>query len=215
MKTHDMNEFEWFDLWCEQHSRLLEKKDYPRLVHCCRQRLERDPADAHAVEALAEAYLLNHQQQAAIDMLTPYYMRDPDHPLYAHAILDAILAMGKKVDDFPWKTPPAVLDMNEDVLDACCDHLKPKRTPRTLFDLRYLFMGRAYLLFFGGRPAPGAGCGWQIRHFAGKGTAGGLGCQTAAKIADDERLTIGVRPCNGWLVGCLRGRGGECVRDRN
>ena len=147
MKTDDMNEFEWFDLWCEQHSHLLEKKDYPQLVQCCRHRRDRDPEDAHAVEALAEAYLLNHQQQDAIDMLTPYYKRDPEHPLYAHAILDALLAMGKRVEDFPWRTPPQVLSLNADILDACHAFLKPKRTPRTLFDLRYLFMGRAYLLF--------------------------------------------------------------------
>lgn len=32
MQGDDMDEFEWFDLWCEQHSHLLEKKDYPQLV---------------------------------------------------------------------------------------------------------------------------------------------------------------------------------------
>lgn len=147
MKADDVNEFEWFDVWCELYSHLLDKKDYPQLVQCCKQRLDRDPEDAHAVEALAEAYLLNHQQQAAIDMLTPYYMRDPEHPLYAHAILDALLAMGKKVEDFPWRTHPEVLALNADILDACYAFLKPKRSPRTLFDLRYLFMGKAYLLF--------------------------------------------------------------------
>ena len=32
MNVEDLNEFEWFDLWCEQHSHLLEAKNYPQLV---------------------------------------------------------------------------------------------------------------------------------------------------------------------------------------
>jgi hypothetical protein len=147
MHADDMNDFEWFDLWCEQHSHLMEEKDYPGLVQCCRQRLDRDPDDLHAMEALAEAYVLNNQHQEAIDMLAPHYKRTPGHPLFAHAILDALLAMGKKVEDFPWTTRPEVLALNGGILDECYAHLKPKRSPRSLFDLRYLFMGRAYLLF--------------------------------------------------------------------
>jgi hypothetical protein len=147
MRDDDMNDFEWFDLWGEQYSHLMEEKDYPGLVQCCRERLDRDPADLHAVEALAEAYILNNQHQVAIDMLAPYYKRDPEHPLFAHAILDALFAMGKKVEDFSWTTPPEVLALNGGILDECYAHLKPKRSPRSLFDLRYLFMGRAYLLF--------------------------------------------------------------------
>jgi len=142
-----MNEFEWFDLWCERHSRLMEEENYTQLVECCRERFERDPSDLHAVEALAEAYVLNNQNQDAIDMLTPYYMKDPEHPLYEHALLDALLAMGKRIEDFPWKTPPKVLNLTKDVVDACYMHLKPKRKPRTAFDLLFMFMGNAYLLF--------------------------------------------------------------------
>lgn len=142
-----MNDFEWFDLWCERHSHLTEEEDYGRLVECCRERFDRAPDDIHAVEALAEAYVLNNQNQDAIDLLTPYYMEDPEYPLYAHAILDALLAMGKRIDDFPWKAPPKVLSLTKDVLDACYVHLKSKRQPRTACDLLFMFMGTFYLLF--------------------------------------------------------------------
>lgn len=147
MREDEMNEFEWFDLWCERHSYLVDKEDYGQLVQCCRERLDRYPDDLHAVEALAEAYVLNNQSQDAIDMLTPYYMKDPEHPLYEHALLDALLAMDKRIEDFPWKAPPKVLNLTKDVVDACYTHLKPKRKPRTVFDLLFMFMGNAYLLF--------------------------------------------------------------------
>jgi hypothetical protein len=147
MREDDMNEFEWFDLWCERHSHLMEKEAYGQLVECCRERRDRHPDDLHAVEALAEAYVLNNQSQAAIDMLTPYYMKDPEHPLYERALLDALLAMGKRIEDFPWRTPPKVLNLTKDVVDACHTHLQPKRQPRTVFDLLFMFMGSAYLLF--------------------------------------------------------------------
>ena len=142
-----MNEFEWFDLWCERHSHLMDQEDYAQLVACCLERLERAPDDLHAVEALAEAYVLNNQSQAAIDLLTPYYMDDPEHPLYEHAILDALFSMGKGTEDFPWKTPPKILKLTKDVIDVCYTHLKPKRQPRTPFDLFFMFMGSGYLLF--------------------------------------------------------------------
>jgi len=142
-----MHDLEWFDLWCERYEQLMDEEDFAGLVQCCRERLERDPDDAHAVEALAEAYVLNNQNQDSIDMLTPYYMKDPEHPLYAHAILDALLAMGRKVEDFPWKSQPKLLELTKDTLDACYSHLKPKRRPRAVFDLHFMFMGDAYILF--------------------------------------------------------------------
>ncbi len=147
MEQNDMNRFEWFDLWCERHAHLMEEEDYGRLVECCRERYDRHHDDLHAVEALTEAYVLNKQYQDAIDLLTPYYMKDPEHPLFAHAILDALLGMGKQIGDFPWKTPPKILSLTKEVLDACYAHLKPKKLPRTPFDLLFMFMGSHYLLF--------------------------------------------------------------------
>jgi hypothetical protein len=147
MGQDEMNAFERFDLWCERHAYLRAEQDYGQLVECSRERYDRDHGAPQAVEALAGAYVLNNQNQDAVDMLTPYYMKEPDHPLYAHAILDALLAMGKRVEDFPWKTPPKVLPLTKEVLDVCYAHLKPKRLPRTPFDLLFMFMGSNYLLF--------------------------------------------------------------------
>lgn len=147
MKNNYIDDFEWFDDWCEHHYYLMEKEDYPELVEHCRERLRCDPRDAHGVEALAEALLLNNQCQESIEMLTPYYMKDPEHPLYAHAILDALFAMGKSVADFPWKTMPKIFELSEDVLDRCYEYLKPKRKPRSVTDLYVWLMPDGYIHF--------------------------------------------------------------------
>ncbi len=36
MRDDDMNDFEWFDLWCEQHSHLMVEKDYRGHMQCFR-----------------------------------------------------------------------------------------------------------------------------------------------------------------------------------
>lgn len=125
----------------------MEKEDYRGLVNLCRTRYDRNHDDLHGVEALAEAYVLNNQNQEAIDLLTPYYIEDPEHPLFEYAILDALFAMGKRIEDFPWKKPPKLLPLTIDVLDACYTHLKPKRRPRAAYELMVMFMGAGYLLF--------------------------------------------------------------------
>lgn len=147
MTQDDVAGVEWFDDWCERASNLMHEEDYARLVKCCRERFDRDRHDLHGVEALAEAYVLNNQGQEAIDLLTPYYMNDPEESVFEHAILDALLAIGKRIEDFPWKAPPKVMPLTKAVLDACYAFLKPKRRPRPAYELIVQFMGSAYLLF--------------------------------------------------------------------
>ena len=141
------DDFEWFDGWCEAHFYLLEQKNYPALVECCEQRLKRDPDDPYAVEALAQAYILNGQPQSTLDLVTPYYEHEPDHPLYQVCVLDALVAMGRGINDFAWRSPPDVLRISDGVLDECHRFLKPKRKPRTVSELYTNFLIKAYLLF--------------------------------------------------------------------
>lgn len=147
MTTATIDDFEQFDAWCEHHYSLMGDRNYPELVDLCRERLARDPEDGHAVEALAEAYLLNNQGQDSIEMLTPYYIENPEHPLYAHAILDTLFSMGKCIEDFPWKVQPYVLELTKAVLDKYYQYLKPKRKPRSVTDLFYTYIGDGYLHF--------------------------------------------------------------------
>ncbi len=141
------NDFEWFDCWGEDYEMLMEAGDYHGLVKCCLERYQRDPGDPHAIEVLADAYVLNAEYQKALDLVSPFYFAEPDHPCYPPLILDALLNSGRSIDDFPWKSPPDVLYLTEDTLDECYKYLKPKRLPRTLDELYMKFMIKSYLLF--------------------------------------------------------------------
>ncbi len=126
---------------------MMDRENYPGLVKHWREVLARDPSDMNAVLALAEAFILNKQYQDSIDMVTPYYMEDPKFIWYANAILDALFAMGKTPQDFPWKSEPLIFELTTDILDACHRYLKPKRRPRSVTDLYVFFMPDGYLHF--------------------------------------------------------------------
>ena len=147
MKNITLNYFEQIEADIEVCCELLNNKNYPGLVQHRREILTRDPEDGNAVSALAEAFALNSQYQDSIDMLTPYYMKNQEDPLYADAILDALFAMGKTVRDFPWKSEPLILELTKDVLDKYYQHLKPKRKPRSVIDLFFTHMADGYIHF--------------------------------------------------------------------
>ena len=149
MKNMTLKDFEQVEAAIEERCELLDNKNYPGLVQHSRERLARDPEDGPAVEALAEAFLLNNQAQDSIDMLTPYYMKDQEHPLYVDAILDALFALGKTVQDFPWKSEPLILELTKDVLDKYYKYLKPKRNPRSVIDLFFTHIADGYIHFTG------------------------------------------------------------------
>jgi len=100
MKNITLEHFEQIEADVEECCALLDTDNHPGLVQHWREILERDPSDINAVLALAEAFVLNSQYQDSIAMLTPYYRQAPEESLYAHAILDALFAMGKTSQDF-------------------------------------------------------------------------------------------------------------------
>jgi tetratricopeptide (TPR) repeat protein len=142
-----MDEFEWFDLWCEEHCELMNKEDYPALVELCKQRLLRNPDDEYAWISLGEAYVLNKEYEKAIDLLMPYHKYNPDDTNCTHVILDALFAMGKAEDDFEWTKKPNVLRMSDNILDFCFNFLKPKRKPRSVVVIYCELLSEGYLLF--------------------------------------------------------------------
>jgi hypothetical protein len=147
MNHFTLEHFEQLEADVEECCKLLDSENYPGLVQHRREVLARDPGDVNAVLALAEAFVLNSQYQDSIAMLTPYYMETPEESLYAHAILDALFAMGKTAQDFSWKSEPLILELTADILDTCHRYLKPKRRPRNVTDLYYLCMPAGYLHF--------------------------------------------------------------------
>ncbi|MBT7066175.1 MAG: hypothetical protein HN919_07715 [Verrucomicrobia bacterium] len=147
MKNITLEHFEQIEVDVEECCNFLDTENYPGLVQHWRDILARDPSDVNAVLSLAEAFVLNSQYQDAITMLTPYYTQTPEQSLYAHAILDALFAMGKTSQDFSWKSEPLILELTADILDTCHRYLKPKRKPRSVTDLYFFSMPSGYLHF--------------------------------------------------------------------
>ena len=140
-------ECEWFDDYAEDFSTLLDQRDYAGLIRRCRQRFERYPDDPYAVDDLADAYVQAGQFEQAIAFVRPYYEAEPDSFDFQHCILAALAGMGKAWDEFPWKSPPPLVEMSAGVLDECYRFLRPKRNPRSVFELYALFITRGHLLF--------------------------------------------------------------------
>jgi tetratricopeptide (TPR) repeat protein len=141
----DANEDD-FETW-EPLVEFHEKKDYAGLVEYCKHRAERFPDDLYAKFYLGEAYVLNGEYEKAIEFLSHHHKRYPWNTDFQHVILDALFALGKNENDFNWIEKPIVLRMSDGVLDVCYEFLKPKRKPRSVFDIHTYFDTEGYLLF--------------------------------------------------------------------
>ncbi len=142
--TEEMNED--FEAW-EAHAELHERRDYPNLVALCEREVASMPGELHALERLGEAYVLNGQHQKALDTMGLCHQEHPDIMCFQHIILSALFAMGKTEDDYPWKSRPEVLRIGSEVADICYEYLRPKRKPRSVFDLYAQLVMKAYTAF--------------------------------------------------------------------
>ncbi len=132
-----MDEFELeleFESW-EEHYDLYQQKDWPALVEYCESEVRRCPDDLHAAERLADAYLRNGDYDKAIEFSGKIHREEPDISSFQHRILDALRALGKSEDDFDWVVPPEIVRLTLEFADRCYEFLRPKRTPRSIYDL--------------------------------------------------------------------------------
>jgi hypothetical protein len=143
----EVDEVEWFDVYCENHSELMQRQDYAGLIRLCRQRLKRHPHDPYAVTDVADAYVQAGQFEQSLAFAGPYYEADPESYDLQACILAALAGLGKAWDEFAWKSPPPIVRMSDGVLDECYRFMQPKRKPRFVSELYGLFIGRGHLLF--------------------------------------------------------------------
>jgi len=130
-----------------EHQKFFDNEDYPGLVLHCKQRAERHPEDLYAQYYLGDSYVLNGEFEKAIEYMAEHHKKHPWNPDYHYVILDALFALGKTEDDFNWVTRPIVLRMSTNIVDTCYEFLKPKRKPRSIMELRDMFITEGYLLF--------------------------------------------------------------------
>ncbi|HUT93254.1 MAG TPA: hypothetical protein VMY37_27565 [Thermoguttaceae bacterium] len=131
----------------EVHSELLDRKDYPALVQYCEREVARKPGDLYAHGRLGEAYILNGQYQKAIDSMRERHREYPDVEDFKYIILDALFALGKTEDDFPWVEAPTIIRLGSAVIDDCYEYLRPKRKPRSVDELHTRLLMRGYVAF--------------------------------------------------------------------
>jgi hypothetical protein len=141
------DEVESSDLYCEECSELMDRQDHAGLIRCCRQRWERHPDDPCAVADVADAHVRAGQFEQAIAFVRPYYDADPDNFDFQASILESLAGLGKSWDEFPWTSRPPIIRMSGGVLDECHRFLRPKRKPRSVFEVYEQFLPRGHLLF--------------------------------------------------------------------
>ena len=131
----------------EEYFYLLEEKDYPGLIQYCKNRATENPSDLYAKANLGNAYILNGNYEKALSYLTECHQQYPDIDEYQHLLLDVLFRMGMTEDDYDWSKKPVVLRLNKDITDACYLYLKPKRKPRSIYDIHNEFIFKGYVTF--------------------------------------------------------------------
>ena len=131
----------------ENHAELHDREDYPALVELCKSEVASSPEDLHAIERLAQAYILNTDFAAAIQLLTPVHNDHPDLDGFSHLILDALFGMGKTESDFKWISKPRIFLADGKTAEACHEYLNTKRKPRSVNDIYVHLILHGYLAF--------------------------------------------------------------------
>jgi tetratricopeptide (TPR) repeat protein len=131
----------------DEYFYLLEEKDYPGLIQYCMDRAAENPDDLHAKAQLGSAYILNGNYEKALSYLTECHQQYPEIDEYQHLLLDALFGMGMTEDDYDWSRKPVVLRLNKNIIDASYLYLKPKRKPRSIYDIHNEFVLKGYVTF--------------------------------------------------------------------
>jgi len=131
----------------DEYFYLLEEKDYPGLIQYYIARADENPDDLHAKAKLGEAYILNGNYETALSYLKECHQQYPEIDEYQYLLLDALFEMGLTEDDYDWSKKPVVLRLNKEIIDACYLYLKPKRKPRSIFDIHNEFLFKGYVAF--------------------------------------------------------------------
>jgi len=138
---------------------LYDAEDWQGLVRLRTRALERHPDDVDFRHSLAEAYLLAGEPERALEIAGPCHRDRPDDPWIEDTVLDALFALGRTEDDYPWagETPP-VLRLDESCFDEVSaylarvdgqEHLSPEARDedRDLLVIYYSLANEAYVTF--------------------------------------------------------------------
>jgi len=131
----------------EEYFYLLEEKDYPGLIQYCKDRATENPGGLYTKANLGKAYIFNGNYEKALSYLSECHQQYPDIDEYQHLLLDVLFGMGMTEDDYDWSKKSVVLRLNKEIVDACYLYLKPKRKPRSIYNIHNEFVFKGYVVF--------------------------------------------------------------------
>ncbi len=135
-----------FEAW-EIDYELREKEEYAGLVAHYEAVVEWYGDGFEGLCELGDAYVLNGEPDKAIELLSEPHRQDPLNEEFQRVILDALFALGKDETAFDWVECIPVLRRGSDVLDRCHAYLKPKRKPRSVYELHTELTIDGYCVF--------------------------------------------------------------------
>ena len=127
---------------------LYTEEDWRGLVRLRERQLERHAGDVHVRLSLAEAHLLAGEPERALEVAAPCHAEEPDDPWIEDTILEALLALGRSEEEFPWRgETPRVLRLDGGLRDRVHERVAADAELEDLALLYHVLAEEAFTAF--------------------------------------------------------------------
>ena len=105
------------------------------------------PDELAARRELGRACLWSGEPARAIEALAPVHRARPWDREVQHLMLDALFALGRSADDYPWMLEPEIVPLGAPLLGEVAILLRAEAGPVTVLDLMLAVTERGYPTF--------------------------------------------------------------------
>jgi hypothetical protein len=106
-----------------------------------------NPSALATARELGRALLWGGEAARALEVLAPVHRARPWDREVQHLMLDALSALGRSGDDFPWTLEPEIVPLGPPLLDELAVVLTANGGPATVLDLMLAVAERGYAAF--------------------------------------------------------------------